>query len=544
MTTTHLAVPVLHTDDVRARRLAREELALVDLREEDPFAQAHPLWAVQLSAGRLALDAPWRLPRPDVCIVLYDDGEGLVGPAARTLQAMGYTAVHQLGGGLQGWREAGGELFRDVNVPSKAFGELVEHERHTPSLPAEAVRAMLDAHADMVVLDARRFDEYTTMSIPGGISVPGAELLLHVRDLAPDPRTQVIVNCAGRTRSIIGTQSLVNAGIPNPVAALRNGTIGWTLAGLALDHGAHRHGGPVSPANRLAARQAAEALALRAGVQRLDAAALATWRGDAGRTLYCWDVRSPEEYQAGHLPGFGNAPGGQLVQETDVFCAVRGARIALVDGGAADDGVRAPMTAHWLAQMGWTVGWLADAEAAQYTEQGLSPPPQADLRPLPDVAAVPLLSPAQLAHELNETGTVLLDFAPSARHVKAHVPGARWVLRSQMAAWLPSVASARRLVCTCGDGRLSRLAAADLAAATDRPVAALAGGTAAWAAEGRTLQAGDAGLLSPRTDRYRRPYEGTDAPRAAMQAYLDWEFGLVAQLGRDGSHHFRVLGPA
>ena len=45
----------------------------------------------------------------------------------------------------------------------------------------------------------------------------------------------------------------------------------------------------------------------------------------------------------------------------------------------------------------------------------------------------------------------------------------------------------------------------------------------------------------PRTDRYRRPYEGTDNPREAMQGYLDWEFGLIAQLERDGTHGFRVL---
>ncbi|MFZ2650791.1 MAG: rhodanese-related sulfurtransferase, partial [Burkholderiaceae bacterium] len=71
-----------------------------------------------------------------------------------------------------------------------------------------------------------------------------------------------------------------------------------------------------------------------------------------------------------------------------------------------------------------------------------------------------------------------------------------------------------------------------------------AGGTAAWAAEGRPLAAGEAGLMSPRIDRYRRPYEGTDAPRAAMQGYLDWEFNLVAQLGRDGTHGFQVLAAA
>ena len=78
------------------------------------------------------------------------------------------------------------------------------------------------------------------MSIPTGISVPGAELVLRARELAPRPETTLIVNCAGRTRSIIGTQSLVNAGIPNPVYALRNGTIGWTLAGQELEHGRSR----------------------------------------------------------------------------------------------------------------------------------------------------------------------------------------------------------------------------------------------------------------------------------------------------------------
>ena len=246
-------LPTLSCTAVRDHLRQRHEIALLDVREEEPFAQAHPLFAVQLSAGRIELDAPWRLPRRDAAIVVYDDGEGLAEPAARTLQRLGYTAVALLqtdaaGSGLGAWRAGGGELNRDVNVPSKAFGELVEHERQTPSLPAEEVKALIDAGADMVVLDARRFDEYQTMCIPGGTSVPGAELLLRVRDLAPDPATRVIVNCAGRTRSLIGAQSLVNAGIPNPVAALRNGTIGWTLAWLALAHGQQRQFG--RPARR------------------------------------------------------------------------------------------------------------------------------------------------------------------------------------------------------------------------------------------------------------------------------------------------------
>ncbi len=406
--------------DVRRHLLARDEIALIDLREEHPFAQAHPLWAANMPLDLIARDAVRRIPRRDTLIVLYGEQDGVdrVPAAAERFAALGYTNVHALEGGLDGWRAAGGELFRDVNVPSKSFGELVEHERHTPSLSAQEVKALIDAKADVVVLDARRFDEYRTMSIPSATSVPGAELVLRARALAPDPKTRIIVNCAGRTRSIIGTQSLVNAGLPNPVAALRNGTIGWKLAGQVLDTGASRQAPAVDENRRAEAQAGARTVAERAGVRWIAFDALGTLASPT-RTVYRFDVRTPEEYAAGHFPGFASAPGGQLVQETDHAVPVRGARIVLAD----DDGVRAPMTASWLAQMGWEV-YVIDP-----------PPPASAWR---------------------ETG------APAV----AHSVGAQ---------------------------------------------------------------------------RYRRPYEGTDAPPEAMQAYLDWEFGLVEQLARDGTHHFQVI---
>jgi len=538
------SLPAISAEAVREQLRARREVALIDVREEDPFAQQHPLFAAQLSAGRIELDAPWRLPRRDAPIVVYDDGEGLAVPAALRLQSLGYSQVHLLDGGLAGWRDSGGELFRDVNVPSKAFGELVEHEVGTPSLPAEEVKALLDAGTDLVVLDARRFDEYHTMSIPQGTSVPGAELVLRVRDLAPNPATRVIVNCAGRTRSLIGAQSLVNAGIPNPVAALRNGTIGWTLAGFALEQGQARRFGAVAPGNQALARAAAQSLADRAGAIRLDAADLARWAADTGRTLYCWDVRTPEEYAAGHLPGFGSAPGGQLVQETDVFAAVRGARLVLAD----DDGVRAPMTAHWLAQLGWEVAWLTETPPGGFTEIGAWRPAHAAL------PAVQGVSAPELQALLARQAVSVIDLNSHAQHAKGHVPGAWWALRSQLGQALQAVQTVQAvphalpqnglpLVLTCSDGRLSRFAALDLRSMVDQPVQVLDGGTAAWVATGLPLETGAQRLASPAIDRYRRPYEGTDNPRVAMQAYLDWEYGLVAQLARDGTHCFRVLAP-
>jgi rhodanese-related sulfurtransferase len=528
-------LPIKSFHDIRRSLLARQEIALIDVREEDPFVQEHPLFAANFPAGRIELEAWNRIPRRDTPVVVYDNGEGLAEPTARTLQRLGYTDVALLDGGLAGWRAAGGEIFKDVNVPSKSFGELVESERHTPSLSAQEVKALIDRQDDVVVLDARRFDEYQTMSIATAISVPGAELVLRARAMAPNPATRIIVNCAGRTRSIIGAQSLINAGIPNPVAALRNGTIGWTLAGQVLDKGAQRRFGDISESQRLEASEQARRVADRAGVKRATSDDLAKFRKDAGRTTYLYDVRTPEEFVAGHLAGFRNAPGGQLVQETDVSAPVRGARVVLADL----DGVRANMTASWLAQMNWDVWVLDKVAASEFKETG----PHDNSLPDPD-GPVDSVSVAQLSHWLQHPAqeqTAVLDFSSSALYVKNHIPGSWFVLRSELAKALPRIPAARRYVLTCDSSHLAHYAAIELAKLTRASVAVLEGGIRAWADAALPLEQGETHLASDRIDRYRRPYEGTDNPRQAMQAYLDWEFGLVEQLARDGTHGFKVI---
>lgn len=410
-----MPVPTITAAQVRLALLARDEIVLLDVRHEAAFASGHPLFAANMSADRIMLEAETRMPRKDVPVVIYDAGEGLVALAAYHFKQLGFTNVRVLDGGLQGWRAAGYELFQDVNSYAKAFGELVESRRHTPSLSAEEVAGLIAGKANVQILDVRRFDEYTTMNIPGSISVPGAELVLRAGRAAPDPETTIIVNCAGRTRSIIGTQSLINAGVANKVRALRNGTIGWTLAQQTLDHGSERRG-------EIGAFAGAEAnardVAYRAGVRRLVPDEFAALQVQAGHTLYRFDVRDAEEYAAGHIAGFRHYAGGQLVQEIDMAAPVRGARIVLTD----DKSVRADMTASWLAQMGWE--------------------------------------------------TYVLDGGY--------------------------------------DGRLE---------ATPP-------------------------LVWPKPDpahRYRRPYEGTNVDTGAMQAYLDWEYGLVEQLRRDQTHGFFVI---
>jgi rhodanese-related sulfurtransferase len=410
-----MTIPQAAPHEIRTALLLREEIALLDVRHEAEFAAGHPLFAANMAAERIALEAELRLPRKDAPIVLYDDGEGLVSAARASFAALGYSNVRELAGGLHGWRDAGYELFADVNSYAKAFGELVEQRRHTPSLPADDVAALISSGADIAILDVRRFDEYATMNIPGSVSVPGAELVLRAGQAAPDPKTTIVVNCAGRTRSIIGTQSLINAGVPNKVVALRNGTIGWTLARHTLEHGADRRGA-IGTFEGAAAN--ARDVAYRAGVRRLDMQDFGALAAQSRRTLYCFDVRDAEEYAAGHLGGFRHYAGGQLVQEIDMAAPVRGARIVLSD----DKQIRADMTASWLAQMGFDVFVLDGGYDGAL-----------------------------------ETGAPVVLPKPDPAH------------------------------------------------------------------------------------RYRRPYEGTDSSAEKMQAYLDWEFGLVEQLRRDGTHGFFVI---
>jgi rhodanese-related sulfurtransferase len=280
----------------------------------------------------------------------------------------------------------------------------------------------------------------------------------------------------------------------------------------------------------------AKAVAYRAGVGRVRMDELREWLKDATRTTYFLDVRTPEEFTAGHLMGAQSAPGGQLVQETDHAAPVRGARIVLCD----NDGVRANMSASWLAQMGWSVFVLEGLNAQDFAHTDIAAPLLPDTE-VPLTKATPAQVKAWLADR--NSHTVLLDFSTSAQFVKGHIQNAWWVLRSELKQSLIAAHKGHRYVLTCHNGNASRYAAHDVKAFSKAGVEVvwLEGGNTAWAAAGNTLQTGDRQMAVERIDRYRRPYEGTDNAAAAMQAYLDWEFGLVEQLGRDGTHHFRVI---
>lgn len=548
MAKARILTPLLSVQQVKTMLKSGEVFAFFDVREEGEFStQGHPLFATPLPLSRLEPRALALLPDPNTRIVLMDSGDdardpqwsGRANRAAATLSRLGYTDLAVMSGGLKAWRDAGYEVFTGVNVPSKAFGEAVEHGNDTPRIEAADVQKLIDSKADMVILDSRPLPEFTNMSIPGGIDCPGAELVYRVKDFVTRPETLVVVNCAGRTRSIIGAQSLINAGLPNKVMALKNGTMGWHLAGLKVARGETKSFGPQGPEAAKFAQTAAANIAKKMGIRKIDKAGLAALE-KKDRPLYRLDVRDPAEYAAGHLKGFRHAAGGQLVQATDQYVGARNATIVLHD----NDGVRATMTAHWLLQMGWAETYMLDHKPAASELTTEAEPRFPSGFAMPKAATV---TAAELHKQLSST--LVIDLDTSLRYRDGHVPGAWFAVRAGFATSIPEMlkkqSGIRRIVLVSPDGEIASLAAPEAAEpAGDLPVAVLAGGMKAWRDAGLAVEEGHIHMADPPTDVWYRPYDFKQDVEAAMRQYLDWEVDLVPQLVRDGDAKFTVLGAA
>jgi len=495
-----------------------QEIALFDVREHGQYGEAHLFFGVNLPYSRLELEV-WRLaPNPKVRLVIYDQNGGdIAARSAERLQALGYEHVHVLEGGADGWQAAGLQLFAGVHVPSKAFGELVEETSHTPHVTAQQLAEWQARGEPLVVLDGRPFDEYRKMTIPGSVCCPNGELGYRLQDLVPDEHTPVVVNCAGRTRSIIGAQTLINMGVKNPVYALENGTQGWYLEDFQLEHGStRRYADDVSSKALPQQRLAAQKLAEQAGAKTVLAAQVKQWAADVTRSLFLCDVRTAEEFAAGSLPGAQHTPGGQLIQSTDLYIGVRQARLVLIDS----DGVRAPIVASWLRQLGHEAYVLAGGVSS-----GLALPAYQ----APAYQALPVISAKSLSDALKDDTLVVIDLRPSMSYRKAHIAGSRWSIRSLLAS---DVAGDQRpLVLLADDPRLAAFAAQVLPDTQRAHARLLEGGLDAWRAAGFAVQE-DANTPPDHQciDFLFFTHDRHSGNKDAARQYLAWEIGLLAQM--------------
>lgn len=408
-----------------------DEIAVLDIREHGQYGENHLFFAVSVPYSALELNIERLVPRKNTRIVMYGDQQDneVVERAYFAATALGYTDISILQDGVQGWQAAGYATFAGVNLPSKTFGELAEHVYDTPRISAQQLQALLtDDSNNIVVLDGRPVPEYKKMNIPGSVCCPNGELALRAGELAPDPATTIVINCAGRTRSIVGAQTLINLGIPNKVYALENGTQGWYLADLPLEHQSDRlYPRSVQDNTLPALQQRSTTLAARYNVQAVDATQVQQWLTQSDRTTFLCDVRTPEEFGQDTLPAaVQHTPGGQLIQATDEYIGVRKSRLVLLDF----DNVRAPVIASWLKQLGWEVYLLKHPGKLH-----ISAATDTHRQPLNNTT---VLTNDQLASFVStHPDALLVDTRPSMQFRKLRLQGAVWAIRPTLAAVIP-----------------------------------------------------------------------------------------------------------
>ena len=501
------------------------QFALIDVREAGEYNSSHIPGSSLIPRRQLEFRMAAAAPFNDAKVVLCDDDGRRAKAAAITMERLGYTDASVLEGGINRWSSRDYPTEWGTNVPSKDFGEKMEVVHDVPEIDASDLHERIERGDKLVILDTRTPEEYQRFCIPGGRSMPGGELALRVTDVIKDldPDTTVVVNCAGRTRSIIGTRVLQRMGFSNALG-LKNGTSGWVLAGYQLEQGADRVALPEPSSEGLATAEAyAARLAAEDGVRYLDIANLQTI-GDKQNheTVYLIDVRTQEEYKAGHIPGFRWFPGGQVVQRSDDVAVVHNSTVVFCCDGRA----RATFAASWYRQLGFKEVYAVEGGTGAWAAAGLKlekgMPKEVPLGLAEARSKVRFLSPDQL-HWAMASQVLFVDTSQDFIH--GHLSGARWAPRGWLEFQAGDLAPSKEdtVAITCNYGQASLLAGATLKELGYRDVAVLEGGMDAWRQAGLPVETGLTGVMAPPTDVVLL---GVDRNSAEMMHYLRWETAL------------------
>jgi rhodanese-related sulfurtransferase len=502
---------------------SEQEYALFDIRETGEYNAGHIPGATSLPRRDLEFRLADLVPVRDTRVIVAGDGTERENLAASTIDSCGYGAVYALDGGVAAWSNTGYSLETGVNVPSKNFGETIHETRAVPEIEPRELHARLERGEALGIFDTRMPAEFGRFCIPGGLNVPGGDLILWADDLKQRPET-IVVNCAGRTRSIIGTETLRRLGLKN-VFALKNGTMGWLLAGLDLEREPKRTTQRPSERSLLAAEQLAAEIAADERIPFVSVSELRDLMSRRHkRTLYAIDVRSLEEYRSGHIPGFLAVPGGQAVQRADDFVAVRSGTIVF----ACAQSARAVMAAYWYLRMGFKNTFVLKGGVQAWLEAGYE-----------SETGAPTTTPLGIERARSRVDFItgdeaaaaapdgfILDVGLSTEYAAGHLPGAAWLSRSRLEEIIPPLYTDRRrpFVVTCADGRQSTFAAATLKELGYRNARVLEGGTERWRSQGRPLEIGLTRPLAEANDVVLSASMTGD--KEAMRKYLEWELRL------------------
>lgn len=530
--------------DLRKMQEGPPSYALIDVREKGEYTLCHIEWASPVPRG----DLEWRIrelvPNLATAIVLYCSDGRRSRMAGETLERLGYQNVGSLNGGLEGWQAAGHPALYGWGVPGKDYGERISAFEDIPSIAPADLAARQQNGEQFVFLDVRTAGEYENGHLPGAHFVPIGQLPLEAMDLIGEGNQTVIVNCAGRTRSILGAYILRRMGL-RKVLALIGGTTVWNMVqGYPLEQGRDaRADHTPSPGARQAAAAFAERLATEDGLPATPLWQLQSLQ-QSGALHYLIDVRLPGEYAAGHIPDAISCQVGLLPLFFEEIVGVRNAPVIM----ACDARVRAVLAASLYRGMGLPNTSFLEGGTVAWTEAGLpleTGKPERHIgrpeRQVPGLtearAHVNAVTPFALQHRLEHSNApVILDVRGGGDYAIGHLPGARWLSRSYLELRLGELVPDKSVpvVTICDDGIRSVLAAATLRDLGYQQVEVLEGGYPAWQSAGYPVEEGLGDAPLTLEEAKGDPFDPFYARRGALVASREeWEklLAWIEQLG-------------
>ncbi|MFI9601447.1 rhodanese-like domain-containing protein [Streptomyces sp. NPDC052043] len=525
----------LSVPDLVGLLASKEPHAVLDVRERGEYILGHIAGSTNLPRGQLELRLPTIIRKRDVPIVFYCDDGHRSSLARSTAADLGYTDVRTLAGGLATWKAEGQEVAYGVNVIGKDYGERLAVQRRIPQITPDQLEE-LRQDRNVLLLDVRDPAEYEAEGhIAGAHNVPGGELTTTVLSqlLGDAPPETVVVNCAGRTRSIVGTDLLISFELGN-VQALENGTMAWLMSGRELEQGPDPR--PL-PAPTAAARERAASLASRAadaeGLGHIDVEPLLS-RIDEGDLLYVLDVRTRPEFEKERIAGAVSCPAGQLTNYLDDTVPVRQALVVCY----SDDDTRSKFAVRTLRGIGyphavWLRGGLNEwRRAGALTTHGRNAERAGDAESRASAGdRVGLISVEEMfSPDSAVRPRRIVDVRRSCDYITGHIPHAVWVPRGDLERRVGRhVVAMDDVVVVSDDQEHAVLAASTLRAIGYSRVRVLEGGVTAWATGGHPLAEGsdgaDINLLQAReeADLVGHGPEELRRTHADMVRYLHWE---------------------
>jgi rhodanese-related sulfurtransferase len=509
-----------------------EQVAVIDIREPLDYSFGHIKEGTPVPRRLLESRLLEVVPNKEIPVILCDQSGDRAPIDANWLCTLGYQDVSYIEGGIDAWMSAGldtvemqeGVYSTAFNRLSKEFGEQVQVERNVEQIHPDELKELLDDEdEDLLIADVRTPEEHCDMTIPGAVNLQSVDLCLYLNQLRNESQTAV-VHCAGRTRSIIGTASLEKLGFEN-VYELKNGTMGWDLAGYELEKEASRSISKkdLNEVYNPEIESKAESLLTENDIPMISLDEFQDIRDADDRVVYSIDVRTKKEYGEGHIPHTLSIPGGQAIQTADEHIAVRNGTIVFI----SENHVRSSIVAYWFSEMGFDRVTVFKKGIKAWRDAGLPIKTGQNQEPLAEEAEVEEMvkyaSAATVSDIIDLNASKIINVGASMDFKSGHLPGAKWVPRYNLEMWLNNndIDRDTPIVLTSKQGYIAMYTAAAIQHELNyENVHVLKGGTIRWEESGRPLEQSTDGLEFDPRDEIPLPYQQGDW---AKQAYLDWE---------------------